>query len=228
MARVGIVIVSVATLALGCQSSNETEATVGPSPATRVDSSAEQNMQLQTGFAVSQRSYEGKHFPEFLELVEGNADVLLHAGDWAELASPTSPFQVIAALAALQDQHVAIVLSPSSGPDMLRELTESTKTAYLGTLRAFLETHQPRYLGLANEVNMLAVQDPAGFAAVVELWDAALPIVRQLAPETQAFVTFQYERTVGRHDGWFGGRVVDEDWSVLDRFAGMELAAFTT
>ena len=199
---------------------------VAPEP--EAVAAADQPADLLVGVAMSPRSYTGSDLPDFLELVEPHTDVLMHAGDWAELADPGSPFHVFSTLAADQGAEFAMVISPSAGEELLRPLDAATVDDYLRWLRAFLEVHQPAFLGLANEVNMLAVHDAAGYDEVVDLWDEALPVVRELAPDTVVFVTFQFERTVGRHDGWFGGAVVAPDWSVIDDFAGMDVVAFTT
>lgn len=95
-------------------------------------------------------------------------------------------------------------------------------------MRAYLGEYQPEYLGLGNEVNLLATADPAAFEQVVSLWNEALPVVRELAPETKVFVTFQYEWMLGRRDGWYGGAEVAADWSPLGRFAGADVVGFTT
>ena len=180
------------------------------------------------GVALSPKSYTEPDFPDFLALVNGRVDLLMHAGDWAELDSPASPFHVLATLAEQQGAEAVVVLGPSSAEHLIRPLDVATTERYLGSLRAFLTEHQPKYLGLANEVNMLALESPTDFEAVVELWDRAVPIVRELAPGTQVFITFQLERTLGRHDGWFGGGIVEPDWSPTDRFDDADLVGFTT
>ncbi|MEM7285297.1 MAG: hypothetical protein AAF480_03015 [Actinomycetota bacterium] len=217
-------VVAVAFLAGAC---TDTEPEVGAADSPTAQTTAEPD-RASLGVAFSPRSYTGSDLPDFLSLVEPEVDLLMHAGDWAELADPGSPFHVFSTLATDRGHDFVMVISPSSGDELLRPLDAPTRDDYLRWLRDYLRDHQPAHLGLANEVNMLAVRDPAGYRAVVELWDAALPIVRELAPDTTVFVTFQYERTIGRHDGWFGGQVVPADWSVIDDFVGMDAVAFTT
>ena len=199
-----------------------------PTPADSNPPAEEADSGPAFGFALSPRSYEGNDLPEFLDLIDDHADVLMHAGDWADLESASGPFHVMSALADQRGLDTLVVVSPSKAAELIRPLDDPTRTDYLTWLRAFLEQHQPEYLGLANEVNMLALEDPDGFDEVVALWDEARPIVRELAPDTQVFITFQFERTVGRHDGWFGGSVVEPDWSPIDRFDDMDAVAFTT
>ena len=154
-----------------------------------------------TGFGLSPKSYSATDFPAFLSLVKGNADLLMHAGGWAELATAGSPFHVVSTLAPQQGMDTVIVISPSSAGALLGPLDATTHDAYLASLRAFLGEFQPTYLGLANEVNMLATDDPAAFEQVVKLWHDAVPIVRELSPRTKVFVTFQYEWLLGHRGG---------------------------
>lgn len=181
-----------------------------------------------TGFGLSPQSYEGNDLPDFLTLVRGNADLLMHAGAWSELARPNSPFHVMSALAAQQGLDTVIVLSPSAAGQLLQPLDNATRAGYLDSLRAFLSEFHPDYLGLANEVNILETDDPAAFEQVAGLWAAAVPIVRELSPHTEVFVTFQYEWLLGNRGGWFGGAEVVADWSALDRFPGADMVGFTT
>lgn len=181
------------------------------------------------GFGLSPKSYSATDFPEFLSLVKGNADLLMHAGAWSELATAGSPFHVVSTLAPQQGMDTVIVISPSSAGALLRPLDATTHDAYLASLRAFLGEFQPAYLGVANEVNMLATEDPAAFEQVVELWHDALPIVRELSPRTKVFVTFQYEWLLGHRGGWFGTSAdVAPDWAVVQRFDGADLVGLTT
>ena len=179
-----------------------------------------------TGFALSPKSYSGTDLPDFLGLIRGNADVLMHAGGWAELQQPQPAFTVIAGVAGQQGLETLFVLSPVG--QQKGALDDAGRAALVDALRTFLATNHPAYLGLGNEVNKLADDDPAAFEQVVALWAEALPVVRDLSPDTEVFVTFQYEWLLGRRDGWFGGTVVTADWSALDRFPGADAVGFTT
>ncbi|MDO8391600.1 MAG: hypothetical protein Q7V57_14055 [Actinomycetota bacterium] len=179
-----------------------------------------------TGFALSPKSYTGSDLPDFLALIDGNADILMHAGGWTELLQPQPSFTVIDGLAQQQGLDSLFVLNPvvaGAAP-----LTDASRGQLVTALREFLTAHQPAYLGLGNEVNKLADDDPAAFEQVVLLWAEALPVVRELSPDTKVFVTFQYEWLLGLRGGWFGGVEVAEDWSSLDRFPGADVVAFTT
>ena len=90
------------------------------------------------GVALSPKSYTEPDFPDFLALVNGRVDLLMHAGDWAELDSPASPFHVLATLAEQQGAEAVVVLGPSSAEHLIRPLDVATTERYLGSLRAFL------------------------------------------------------------------------------------------
>lgn len=164
---------------------------------------------------MTPRSYEGTGFPDFLAEIEGHADLLMHAGGWDQAGTAGSAIDVAATIAEQQGVGSVLVLQPSA-------------QASLEELRTLLSAHQPAYLGLGNEVNLLATNDPAAFEQVVALWQAAVPIVRELSPDTKVFVTFQYEWLLGRRDGWFGGTVGEPQWDLLGRFPGADLVGLTT
>ena len=219
---------SSSTAATATTATAVTAATRTTTPATTATTTGAPIVPLLTGFGLSPRTYEGSGLPDYLALVSGNADLLLHAGAWSELAQPGSAFHVLSALAGQQAAQTVIVLSPSSAGSLLQPLDEATRVGFLGSLRAFLAEYQPAYLGLANEVNLLAAADPGAFEQVVALWNDALPIVRELSPTTKVFVTFQYESLLGHRDGWFGEAVTAPDWAPVQRFAGADMVGLTT
>lgn len=167
------------------------------------------------GVGMTPSTYEGTGFPDFLAEIDGHTDLLMHAGGWAEAGTAGSAIDVAATVAEQQGVGSVLVLQP-------------TAQATLDELRTLLTAHQPAYLGLGNEVNLLATKDPAAFEQLVALWQQALPVVRELSPDTKVFVTFQYEWLLGRRDGWFGGAVGDPQWDLLDRFPGADLIGLTT
>ena len=60
------------------------------------------------------------------------------------------------------------------------------------TLRIVREFH-PRYLGLASEINTYADTHPEDFPNFLSLYNSVYDQVKTEAPETQVFVTFQWE-----------------------------------
>ena len=180
------------------------------------------------GFALSPRSYTDPDFPDFLALIDGEADVLAHVGDWIDLAEPNNPFVVLDALAEGQGMETLMVISPSSAESLVRPLDEATRASYLADLRAYLAEQQPEYLGLGNEVNMVLTDHPDDFDAIVSLLEEATAVVRELSPDTEVFVVLQYEWLIGERGGWFGRGRAPADWQVIDRFDFVDAIAFTT
>jgi len=56
-----------------------------------------------------------------------------------------------------------------------------------------VRTFHPRYLGLASEINTYADAHPEDFPHFLSLYREAYAAVKQESPETQVFVTFQWE-----------------------------------
>jgi Tol biopolymer transport system component len=52
---------------------------------------------------------------------------------------------------------------------------------------------QPEYLGIASDVNLYALSDPAGFDALVALYRKLHPQLKKISPTTKVFVTFQWD-----------------------------------
>ena len=120
---------------------------------------------------------------------------------------------------------VAIQASPlvenGTGPAMDANLTAS--------VAAFASRYHPEYFALGVEVNRFAERDPSRFDAFVAWYASAYDAVKAAAPPTKVFVTFQYEWMEGHRGGLFGGNEnATPQWSLYDRFAKLDLAAFTT
>jgi len=56
-----------------------------------------------------------------------------------------------------------------------------------------VRTFQPRYIGLASEINTYADAHPDDFVNVLTLYEEVYRAVKAEAPDTQVFVTFQWE-----------------------------------
>jgi hypothetical protein len=96
-----------------------------------------------TGLGLTPRSYRGNDLPDFLALVHGNADLLMHAGPWSELTQPQSVFHVVSALAAQQGLGAVLVLSPSSAGRLLQPLDDATRAGYTSRCAPTLASINP-------------------------------------------------------------------------------------
>lgn len=88
-------------------------------------------------------------------------------------------------------------------------------SAFTEGIVAFAREHQPPWLGIGNEVNRIAEDEPEAFEAWVTSLPALRDAIRQASPETRVFVTFQYEFLLG--DERVSGRVRTRDWSTVER-----------
>lgn len=194
---------------------------VGPAPGTPA---------VLRGVALSPRSYDEADMTTFLSLAEQAGTVLMHAGDWAGLEQEQgNAFSLVETIGPQHGLVPVVVISASSAQALIRPLDGTTRTAYLDALRAFADRFHPPYLGVGNEVNVLATADGAGFDASVSLFAAAAATVGEVSPDTIVFPVFQYEWLVGRHGGIFGGpEQAASQWDLLSRFPAARAVGFTT
>ena len=97
--------------------------------------------------------------------------------------------------------------------------TPEIRQAYRNfTLRVMREIH-PRYLGLASEINTYANAHPEDFVNVVSLYRETYALGKVEAPETQVFVTFQWEDLNNLSPGTAEGRVAySTNWDQVEAF----------
>lgn len=82
-----------------------------------------------------------------------------------------------------------------------------------------VRTFHPRYLGLASEINTYADAHPGDFANFVSLYEEIYMAVKAEAPETQVFVTFQWEDLNNLFPGDNEGRRPFEvNWDQVEAF----------
>ena len=101
--------------------------------------------------------------------------------------------------------------SPSFGDPHVREAF----TNY--TLRIVNEFH-PRYLGLASEINTYADAHPEDFANYLSLYRSVYEAVKRLEPQTQVFVTFQWEELNNLIPWMPTGKAYDINWDQIEAF----------
>jgi hypothetical protein len=92
------------------------------------------------------------------------------------------------------------------------------RTAFTNyTLRIVREFH-PRYLGLASEINTYADAYPADFPNYLSLYHEVYQLVKAEAPDTQLFVTFQWEELNNLIPGMELGEPYEPNWSQVEAF----------
>jgi hypothetical protein len=95
--------------------------------------------------------------------------------------------------------------------------TPAVRQAFKNFALRLVREFQPRYLGLASEINTYADAEPEDFAHYLSLYHEAYAAVKAEAPETQIFVTFQWEdlNSLGPFSDDEPGRV---KWEIVESF----------
>lgn len=92
------------------------------------------------------------------------------------------------------------------------------RAGFIADAKQRVEAYRPEYLCLAMEINAYYEQNPDDFEHFVSLFREARAAVKQLAPKTVVFVSFQYEQFLGRFGGQAGLAKHEPHWELLDRF----------
>jgi hypothetical protein len=85
------------------------------------------------------------------------------------------------------------------------------------TLRIVHEFH-PRYLGLASEINTYNDTHPEDFPNYLSLYNEVYALIKAEAPETQIFVTFQWEELNNLMPSVAQGNPYTVNWSQVEQF----------
>ncbi|MBI4731067.1 MAG: hypothetical protein HY781_02870 [Chloroflexi bacterium] len=85
------------------------------------------------------------------------------------------------------------------------------------TLRILHEFH-PQYLGLASEINTYNDTHPDDFPNYLSLYNEVYALVKAEAPETQVFVTFQWEELNNLMPSVAHGEPYDVNWDQVEQF----------
>ena len=102
------------------------------------------------------------------------------------------------------DLEAAVVIDPLNGLNR-REFhnlpfgwragfgNEKIRRAYLNFVRWIVETFDPRYVGLASEINTYMDAHPEDAPHFISLYNEAYALIKELSPATRVFVTFQWD-----------------------------------
>lgn len=85
------------------------------------------------------------------------------------------------------------------------------------TLR-IVQEFQPRYLGLASEINTYEDTHPEDFAHYLSLYHETYALVKAESPETQVFVTFQWEELNNLIASVARGNPYEVNWEQVEQF----------
>jgi hypothetical protein len=97
--------------------------------------------------------------------------------------------------------------------------TTAVRQAYQNFTLRVLREIQPRYLGLASEINTYADAYPEDFANFLSLYRETYAAIKAEAPQTQVFVTFQWEDLNNLFPGASEGRAAYSiNWDQVESF----------
>ena len=103
---------------------------------------------------------------------------------------------------------------------------EDVRSALLRYVQYVLVNYQPAYLAIGVDVNAYQRRYPSDYPSFVSVYEEAYVQVKQAAPETQVFPTFQLEAMRGLLPVDDPG---EPQWGLLDDFAArMDLLAFSS
>jgi hypothetical protein len=93
------------------------------------------------------------------------------------------------------------------------------RQAYTDFALWIARTFQPRFVGLASEINTYADAHPEDFQEFLSLYREAYVSIKQASPETRVFVTFQWEDLNNLMEGANEGRPAYQvNWSQVEAF----------
>ena len=97
--------------------------------------------------------------------------------------------------------------------------TEKVRKAYLNFVRWIVTTFEPRYLGLASEINTYMDAHPEDAPNFISLYNEAYRTIKVLSPGTQVFVTFQWDDLRNMISEAAEGRTPDTiNWEQMEAF----------
>lgn len=97
--------------------------------------------------------------------------------------------------------------------------TTQVRTAFTNFALWIARTYHPRYLGLASEINTYVDAHPGDFASYLSLYRETYAAIKVESPETQVFVTFQWEDLNNLIPSAAEGRpAYQTDWEEVEAF----------
>lgn len=190
------------------------------------------------GFFPSSPELTPESFTATLQAIGQHGDVILvqHQIPWAEfIHQPDGDSPAIEemrntlTLARQNGLEVIFVIDPLQAFDRSKiatfppELaggdfsTAGVRQAFQNYALRLVREFHPRYLGLASEINTYADAHPEDFSNYLSLYREVYATIKSEAPETQIFVTFQWEdlNSLGPFVGDAPGRI---KWETIEAF----------
>ncbi len=175
------------------------------------------------GVSLSPRSFVGEDFTNFFGEASQVGDVVMWAGDWAQLKD----MKVIPELAEDYDYMPLMEVGHyvQETGKLIRPFTEENKQMYLEDTLEFIEEYDLKYFGIGVEVNVFAKKNPEDFEEFVIFYNEVYEEIKKVSLETKVFTVFQLETMKGS-DMW-GLEENEPSWEMIDLFKS-DVVGFTT
>ena len=184
---------------------------------------------MKMGTSLSPKSFQADDFTDFFEKAKQAGEIVMWAGDWAELGRTDGGGpRVVTGLAEAYDYMplVEVTFFTQSSGQLLRPLNETVRQDYLNGAVVFAQEHKPEYLGFGIEINVLYEKSPNEFWEFVPFYNEVYAAVKAVSPGTKVFTVFQLEKMKGL-GFWELENSSESRWELLDVFES-DIAAFTT
>lgn len=203
-----------AMILAGCRAQTPTLPTATPTP--RETAGAPRAFRL--GFSSLPPSLSDAGYRAAFDLAGQQGDILLiqRAPSWAEFMDGAVPSARLRATTTSEREaarsrglQLFMALDPFEASDRgrlaalppgnsNRDLADpSLRSAFIAEATYIAVNYQPAFLALGLEVNSTFERNPQQYARFLETYREAYQAVKAAAPETQVFVTFQYEQLLG-------------------------------
>ncbi|MGE3961610.1 MAG: hypothetical protein AB7F65_08025 [Dehalococcoidia bacterium] len=203
-----------AVLASGCRQERNAAATFVPRDRT----GAGDPRPFLLGFSDVPAELTADAYVQHFDLVAnyGEAILLQRPASWAQFlpgaeVSDELRDEVIAAREAsrARDLEMVVALDPFDAGNRGRlgalpseyagrSLADpDLRDAFVAEATFIARNMRPEYLSLGTEVNATYERNPEGYFAFLEAYQEAYEAVKEASPQTQVFVTFQYEELLG-------------------------------
>lgn len=210
-----------------------------PAPAPTVDPSVFDSGQTAYGFFPSPPEMTTASLLDLLHALGEHGDVVLiqRAVPWSDFMEGSdgksqdfTDEQNLVLVAAREGLEPIFVIDPLNGLDRRQfaplpaELqgadfgTPALRRAYQNYAVRVAKAFHPRYLGLASEINTYADAHPDDFVRFVDLYKQTYSAIKAESPETQVFVTFQWEDLNNLSIMGEGEPAFQINWEEVDAF----------
>lgn len=183
------------------------------------------------GYSLSPRSFSDGDFQTFLDQVQANSEVLRWGGVIDEvIGDGENTASNLIQIARNIGVKAVIDTEFYETPEAILAASNEDKQSMIDGVAQFAKENKPDYLGLGTEINHKLDGSEEALDAYQEMFARAYEAIKAVAPETQVFITFQYEWMNGLQGGIFGGvnDINKHQFDLLEEYNMADFIGFTT